>query len=146
MVTTAHTNLMFQNGRTEEAIRSYERIFDGDFTIESVSYFDSGDMSVDELRVHDATATDPAGKVQLATCSLAGQRVTCFDSPIRHPFDMTAAMSLCVECRDDAEIERLFSALADEGEVAMPLDDYGFARRYGWLIDRFGVLWQLTLP
>jgi hypothetical protein len=28
----------------------------------------------------------------------------------------------------------------------MPLDSYGFSAKFGWLIDRFGVSWQLNLP
>lgn len=27
----------------------------------------------------------------------------------------------------------------------MPLDDYGFSRKFGWLCDRFGISWQLNL-
>ena len=27
----------------------------------------------------------------------------------------------------------------------MPLDDYGFSQRFGWMNDRFGVSWQLNL-
>lgn len=145
MVASAHTNLMFQNGRAEEAIRWYEELFPGDFLIDDITYFDAGDVSVEEIRSLDESATDPAGKVQLAMCRLAGQRVSCFDSPIRHNFDMTAAISLFVECTNRDELERAFSALASGGEVAMPLDDYGFSDRYGWVIDRFGVSWQLNL-
>ena len=51
---------------------------------------------------------------------------------------MTPAISLFVECSDEDELESLFAAF-------MPLDDYGFSRRYGWVQDRFGVPWQLNL-
>ena len=30
--------------------------------------------------------------------------------------------------------------------MLMPVDDYGFSRRFGWVDDRFGVSWQLNLP
>ncbi len=28
----------------------------------------------------------------------------------------------------------------------MPLDDYSFSKKFGWVADQFGVSWQLTLP
>jgi predicted 3-demethylubiquinone-9 3-methyltransferase (glyoxalase superfamily) len=52
---------------------------------------------------------------------------------------MTPAISLFVECSDQQELKRLFAALAEDGQVFMPLDDYGFSRQYGWVQDRFGV-------
>ena len=132
MAESVHTHLMFQNGRAAEAIRRYEEIFDGDFTI-------------DALDTYDESAPGPTGQVQLAICTMLGQRISCIDSPIQHDFDMTPAISLFVECDDNDELERLFAALSVDGEVAMPLDDYGFSRRYGWVQDCFGVSWQLNL-
>ena len=32
-----------------------------------------------------------------------------------------------------------------EGSVMMPLNNYGFSKKFGWTADRFGVSWQLTL-
>jgi uncharacterized glyoxalase superfamily protein PhnB len=46
---------------------------------------------------------------------------------------------------DHAELEAAFAALADGGQVFMPLDNYGFSTRFGWLSDRYGVSWQLNL-
>jgi predicted 3-demethylubiquinone-9 3-methyltransferase (glyoxalase superfamily) len=132
MAESVHTHLMFQNGRALEALRRYEEIFEGGFTI-------------DELDTYDQSAAALAGQVQLAVCTLLGQRITCIDSPVRHDFDMTPAISLFVECSDEDELERLFVALAEDGKTFMPLDDYGFSRRYGWVEDRFGVPWQLNL-
>ncbi len=129
---SAHTHLMFQNGKALDAIHRYEEVFGAGFTIDEVDLYAEGTPA-------------PAGQVQLAVCTLAGQRVTFFDSPVAHGFDMTPSISLWVECDDDAELERLFDALGEDGQVFMPLADYGFSTRYGWLADRFGVPWQLNL-
>jgi predicted 3-demethylubiquinone-9 3-methyltransferase (glyoxalase superfamily) len=51
-----------------------------------------------------------------------------------------------VQCADEAEIDRLYAALAERGTELMPLGDYGFSARFGWINDRFGVSWQLNLP
>ena len=132
MAESVHTHLMFQNGRALEALRRYEEVFEGGFVI-------------DALDTYDDASPGPTGQVQLALCTLFGQRISCIDSPVQHAFDMTPAISLFVECGDEGELERLFAALADGGQVFMPLDDYGFSRRYGWVADRFGVPWQLNL-
>lgn len=133
MASSVHTHLMFQNGRCEEALHRYGEVFGDAFTI-------------DELDTYDEGSPGPTGQVQLALCTLLGQRITFVDSPVEHAFDMTPAISLFVECDDEAELERLFAALSDGGQTFMPLDDYGFSRRYGWVADRFGVPWQLNLP
>ena len=50
-----------------------------------------------------------------------------------------------VECDDAAELDRLFGRLSDGGIVFMPVDDYGFSARFGWVGDRHGLTWQLNL-
>ncbi|MGI9392591.1 MAG: VOC family protein, partial [Parvibaculales bacterium] len=57
----------------------------------------------------------------------------------------TPAVSSYLECEDEAELERLFSQLSAQGHVTMPLDNYGFSQKFGWVIDQFGVSWQLNL-
>ncbi len=55
------------------------------------------------------------------------------------------AVSIFVECENEGELEEAFRRLADGGQVLMPLDNYGFSRRFAWVADRFGVSWQLNL-
>jgi PhnB protein len=50
---------------------------------------------------------------------------------------------LVVNVRDGAEAERRFTALADGGEVTMPLGKTFFASSFGMLRDRFGVHWMV---
>ena len=52
------------------------------------------------------------------------------------------ALSLTVP--DEAAAERLFAALADGGQVQMPLTTTFFAPRFGMVADRFGVSWMVT--
>lgn len=77
--------------------------------------------------------------------SIAGQTIRVFDSPVKHAFEFTPSSSLFIECESESELERLFAALSENGRVLMPLDNYGFSRRFGWTDDRFGVSWQLNL-
>ncbi|RDI96907.1 VOC family protein [Dyella solisilvae] len=51
--------------------------------------------------------------------------------------------SLSLTAKDDASAERSFNALADGGEVTMPLSQTFFASRFGMLRDRFGVNWMV---
>ena len=50
------------------------------------------------------------------------------------------ALSLTVT--NDGDADRVFTALADGGQVAMPLTKTFFSSRFGMVTDRFGVLWM----
>ena len=54
--------------------------------------------------------------------------------------------ALSLTAADDAEAERLFKALADGGQVRMPLAKTFFASSFGMLADRFGVGWMIYVP
>lgn len=54
-------------------------------------------------------------------------------------------MSLYVHCDTEEEIDALFAQLARDGQIFMPLDRYPLSAKFGWLSDRFGVSWQLSL-
>lgn len=124
------TFLMF-DGVAEEAMNFYVSLFGGS-EVRRVERYGPGEPGAE-------------GTVKLATFTLAGQEFTCFNSPTKHAFSFTPSISLFVECESRAELEEAFGRLADGGKILMPLDDYGFSRRFGWVNDRFGVSWQLNL-
>ena len=122
--------LMF-TGNAEPAMTFYTSLFD-DGRIVNLTRFGPEGPGV-------------AGTVQRARFSLAGQEFLCTDSPPIHDFSFTPSFSIWVETESGDEILRLFAALSDGGAQLMPLDDYGFSRRFGWVNDRYGVSWQLNL-
>ncbi|WP_017934676.1 VOC family protein [Nocardioides sp. Iso805N] len=44
-----------------------------------------------------------------------------------------------------ALVDRLWGALSEGGSERMPLGEYPFSKRYGWVDDPFGVSWQIML-
>ena len=54
-------------------------------------------------------------------------------------------VSLSLAVPNDAEAERRFAALADGGQVHMPLAKTFFASLFGILVDRFGVHWMIVV-
>jgi len=53
--------------------------------------------------------------------------------------------SLSLTVTAEAEAERLFAALADGGQVQMPLAKTFFSPRFGMVADRFGVWWMILV-
>jgi len=54
--------------------------------------------------------------------------------------------SLSVTASSESEAKRKFSALAEGGEVKMPLTKTFFSPAFGMLTDRFGVGWMVMVP
>jgi predicted 3-demethylubiquinone-9 3-methyltransferase (glyoxalase superfamily) len=125
------TFLLFE-GNAEEAMTFYVSLFD--------------DAEVVSVGRYGADGPGAEGTVQHATFSLAGQQFMCIDSPAKHEFTFTPAISLFVQCESEAELDRLYAALGEQGMELMPVGDYGFSPKFGWVNDRFGVSWQLNLP
>jgi predicted 3-demethylubiquinone-9 3-methyltransferase (glyoxalase superfamily) len=121
---------MFE-GTAEEAMNFYVSLFP-DSEIGEIERYGPGDQGVE-------------GSIKIAAFTLAGRDFICIDSPIKHEFSFTPSISLFVDCKDKMELEEAFSRLSSGGAILMPLDNYGFSARFGWVNDRFGVSWQLNL-
>lgn len=128
MATSVSTHIMFQ-GAAHEAVELYKSVFPV-FVVQRQELHEDGDLK---------------GKLRLAHVSFAGHDLIIFDSPPVHEFTFTPSMSLFVEFDDDAALRQAFEVLSQEGTVAMPLGDYGFSPLFGWVQDRYGVSWQLSL-
>jgi len=124
------TFLMFE-GVAEEAMNFYVSLFKGS-AVRRIERYGPGEQG-------------PEGTVKKADFTLGGHELSCIDSPVKHGFTFTPSISLFVDCEDQAELDKAFNQLSAGGQVLMPLDNYGFSTRFGWVNDRFGVSWQLNL-
>jgi predicted 3-demethylubiquinone-9 3-methyltransferase (glyoxalase superfamily) len=124
------TFLMF-DGVAEEAMTFYVSLFKGS-KLRRVERWAAGEQGKE-------------GSVKRAELSLGGHDLIAFDSPVKHEFTFTPSMSLFVECETEAELDEAYAQLSAGGKALMPLDAYGFSKKFGWVNDRFGVSWQLNL-
>lgn len=129
-MTTARPFLMFQGGNAQAALDLYFATLP-DSRMVRVERYAQGEHG-------------PVGSIKVAVFTLCGREFMCSDSPIKHGFTFTPSSSTFVEFDSVAELERVFGILSDGGQVLMPLDNYGFSQRFGWVNDRFGVSWQLN--
>ncbi|MGA9794592.1 MAG: VOC family protein [Rhizomicrobium sp.] len=127
---TVSTFLMF-DCKAEEAMNFYVSLF--------------ADGKITRMNRYGPDQAGAEGSIMQAGFTLNGQNFLCTDANTRHAFTFTPAMSIFVDCEDEAEIDRLVAALSDGGKFLMPLDDYGFSRKFAWVEDRFKVSWQLNL-
>jgi predicted 3-demethylubiquinone-9 3-methyltransferase (glyoxalase superfamily) len=83
----------------------------------------------------------PSGTVEMATIVLSGQEFMLLSAgPL---FKFTPAVSFIVRCETKKEVDRLWNTLRMGGDELMPLGEYPFSEKYGWLMDKFGVSWQI---
>ncbi|MBI1761616.1 MAG: VOC family protein [Acidobacteria bacterium] len=82
-------------------------------------------------------------KIMHATLEIGDVIVMGSDSP---PGFYQQPNGFCVSLSvdDPAEAERLFHALAENGQVNMPLQETFWANRFGMLIDQFGIPWMVN--
>ena len=97
--------LMFL-GNAEEAMNFYVSLFSDAHVLHVVRY------GPNEVGVE--------GSIKRAGFSIAGQNVTCIDSPVKHTFSFTPAFSFFVECESEEGIDRLYSELSAGGDLLMP--------------------------
>lgn len=123
--------LTFQDNNAENAMKFYVELFDNSKIIAIQRWGKDGPVE--------------EGRIMQATFELDGNLFMCSDSPPVHDWDFTPAVSNYIECENKTELETLFSKLSEKGQVSMPLNNYGFSQKFGWVIDQFGVSWQLNL-
>jgi PhnB protein len=132
------TPYLFFDGRCEEALEFYKKTLGAE--IEMM-------MRFREAPDQPPPGTLPPGsenKVMHACMRVGGAPVMASDGMARGE-PRFQGFSLSVNAKDEAEADRMFMALADGGQVRMPMGKTFFAKRFGMVADRFGVSWMVIV-
>jgi PhnB protein len=129
---------LFFDGRCDEALAFYRNALGAEVTM--------------LMRHRDNPARDPAMEPPNAADKVMHARVQIGDAVFfasdgrcqGHPEFKGFALSLTTATV--AEADRMFAALADGGQVLMPLAKTFFSPRFGMMADRFGVMWMIYVP
>jgi predicted 3-demethylubiquinone-9 3-methyltransferase (glyoxalase superfamily) len=113
------TPFLWYAEKADEAVAFYAGIFP-----------DSRVTRVSTLPV--ASPSGPPGSVKIVEYELFGQAFVAMSAGPLDPFNH--AVSLVVNCDDQAEVDRYWSALLEGGT----------AEECGWLRDRYGLSWQIV--
>lgn len=129
---------LFFDGRCEEAIEFYRGAIGAEVLML---------MRFKENPDRDAHATLPPGaenKVMHACVRIGNTEVMASDGQCqgRPSFQ---GFSLSLNVPTEAEAERRFTALAEGGQVQVPLATTFFSPRFGMVTDRFGVGWMVNV-
>jgi PhnB protein len=126
---------VFFDGRCDEALEFYKKALG--IKVEMLMRFkDAPDQSM--------ISPGSAEKVMHASVRVGDTQVLMSDGRGLGKPDFQG-FALVISAADDAEAERVFNALADGGQVQMPLAKTFFASRFGMAADRFGVSWMVLV-
>ena len=142
-MTTTKDNRMIQpylffNGSCEQAIEFYRKVLGAE--VEMM-------MRFKESPEPPPPGTVPAGfenKIMHASFRVGQTTVLASDGCSADKADFEG-FSLSLSVPNEAEADRVFNALANGGQVKMPLTKTFFSPRFGMLQDRFGIGWMISV-
>jgi PhnB protein len=130
---------LFFRGRCAEAIAYYKAKL-GAEVLMMMRFKDSP-----EKPVPDKVPPALGDKIMHARVRIAGAEIMMSDGMKSGPTDFQC-VSLSLSVSTEAEVDRIFNALAGDGTVQMPLGKTFFSPRFGGVADKFGVSWMIIVP
>src|SRR5580658_3605590 len=122
------------NGQCEEAFRFYERCLGGK-VITMLTWADS------PMAQH---APPGFGEKILHATLTAGDNMLAGSDSLPGQYQQPQGFHILVGIGDPLEAERIFSALAENGTVAMPFQQTFWAAGFGVVTDQFGISWEIN--
>jgi PhnB protein len=122
------------DGRCEEAFKFYAQCLGG--KIEAM-------MTHEGTPAAEHTPKEWLGKI-LHARMLVGEAVLMASDAPPDRYEKPQGFSVSLGIAEPAEADRVFHALAEGGAVRMPIQQTFWAKRFGMLVDKFGIPWMIN--
>ena len=122
------------NGTCLEALKFYEKCFDGKITFS---------MTWGESPAATQVSKDWGKKILHASLEFTGQMLTADDAP-PGSYSKPQGFEVLVSFTEMAQAEKVFKTLSEKGEVGMPFAKTFWAKGFGMVVDRFGIPWMIN--
>ena len=121
-------------GQAREAMEFYQSVLGGELTVSTFGEFQMpGVEDAEKDSIMHSQLTTPAGFTLMGA-----------DVPSHMPGEISNG-TLSISGNETDEIRGYFDALAEGGQVGMPLDQAPWGDYFGQLTDRFGVSWLVNI-
>ena len=127
---------LFLEGRCEEAMQFYQKALGAEL-IALMRWKDSPDTSMASPGTPESVMH---ARFRIGDTVIFASDGRCSGQPGFQGF------ALSIEVDDERDADRKFGALAEGGQVQMPLGKTFFAKKFGMVTDRFGVAWMIYQP
>ena len=130
---------LFFDGRCEEAIEFYRRTLGAEVTM-LLRWKDCPEQPKNKDMMPPGSENKVMhAKLRIGQAAVMASDGRCTGKPGFQGF------ALSLETANEPEADRVFNALADGGQIQMPMAKTFFARRFGMVADRFGVGWMIIV-
>ena len=129
---------LFFNGRCEEAVEFYKKALGAKVAM-LMRFKDSP-----EPHAPGMLPPGSENKVMHVSFRVGDTTVMASDGFCKGQTDFQG-LSLSLTVSNEAEADRVFAALAEGGQVQMPLGKTFWSPRFGMVTDRFGLGWMVTV-
>lgn len=127
------TPFLWFEDQAMEAVEFYTSVFRNSRILKQTYYTSEG------FEFHGK----PEGTLMTVDFELEGQKFAALNGTAE--FKFTPAISFFVVLENEQEVNQVWQKLSEGGSIFWDLDKYDWSEKYGWVQDRFGLSWQISL-
>lgn len=124
------------NGNCREAMSFYKSCLGGELEFQTIGDSPMAEQMPESLKGYILHSTLRSGPVMLMGSDMVGEQGLVKGN----------AISILIECQNEAEIYQLYQSLAAGGQATHPIEPSFWGALFGGLTDRYGNNWLLQCP